>query len=94
MEGSNFTSKMFTKELKNSLKFLEMFALLLMIWPLCLIECNWNPTHNHLVHKRTLKHLAKLAKWLSCVVSTYLYGAFDRMSITVDLTVLSLMEML
>ena len=36
-------------------------------------------THNHLVHKRTLNCLAKLAKWLSCVVSTYLYGAFDCM---------------
>ena len=40
-------------------------------------DCNWIRTHNHLVHKRTLNHLAKLAKWLSCVVSTYLYGAFD-----------------
>ena len=29
--------------------------------------------HNHLVHKRTLNHFAKLAKWLTCVVSTYLY---------------------
>ena len=27
------------------------------------------------VCKRTLNHLAKLAKWLSCVVSTYLYKA-------------------
>ena len=27
-------------------------------------------THNHLVCKQTLKHLAKLAKWLSFVVST------------------------
>ena len=36
---------------------------------------NWTRTHNHLVHKRTLNHLAKLARWLSCVVSTYLYGA-------------------
>ena len=36
-------------------------------------------THNLLVRKRTLNHLAKLAKWLSCVVSTYLYGAFDGM---------------
>ena len=36
-------------------------------------------THNHLVRKRTLNHLAKLAKWLSCVVSTYLYCAFDCM---------------
>ena len=40
---------------------------------------NWIRTHNHLVHKRTLNHLAKLVKWLSCVVSTYLYGAFDCM---------------
>ena len=33
--------------------------------------------HNHLLSKRTLNHLTKLAKWLSCVVSTNLYGAFD-----------------
>ena len=31
--------------------------------------------HNHLVRKPTLNHLAKLVKWVSCVVSTYLYGA-------------------
>ena len=33
-----------------------------------IIDCNWTRTHNHLVHKRTLDHLAKLAslaKWLS-----------------------------
>ena len=29
-----------------------------------------------LVRKRTLNHLVKLTNWLSCVVSTYLYGAF------------------
>ena len=34
-------------------------------------------THNHLVRKRSLIHLAKLAKWLICVVSTYLYGEFE-----------------
>ena len=34
-------------------------------------------THNHLVCKETLNHLAKLARWLSCVLSTYLYNAFD-----------------
>ena len=31
-------------------------------------DCNWTRTHNHLLHKRTLNHLAKLvslAKWLS-----------------------------
>ena len=31
-------------------------------------------THNHLVHKWTLNHLARLAKWLSCVVRAYLYS--------------------
>ena len=33
---------------------------------------NWdgNRTHNHLFCTQTLNHLAKLAKWLSCVVST------------------------
>ena len=36
-------------------------------------------THNHLVRKRTLNHLAKLVNWLSCVVNTYLYGACDCM---------------
>ena len=36
-------------------------------------------THKHLVCKRMLNHLAKLVKWLGCVVSTYLYGAFDSM---------------
>ena len=36
------------------------------IWSLS--DCNWARTHNHLVHKRTLNHLAKpagLAKWFS-----------------------------
>ena len=36
-------------------------------------------THNHLVGKQTLNHLAKLTIWLSYVVSTYLYVAFDCM---------------
>ena len=36
-------------------------------------------THNYLVRKRILNHLAKLVKWLSCVVSAHLYGAFDCM---------------
>ena len=39
------------------------------IWSLN--DCNWTRTHNHIVGKRTLNHLTKLAKWLSCV-STYL----------------------
>ena len=34
-------------------------------------------TYNHLVRKQTFNHLAKLAKWLNSVVSTYLYSAFD-----------------
>ena len=47
---------------------------LLLFWPL-----NGIWTHNHLICNRTINHLVKLAKWLSCVVSTYQYGAFDCM---------------
>ena len=46
------------------------------IWSLS--DCNGTQTHNHLVHKRTLNHLAKLAfyyKWLICVAITCLYCA-------------------
>ena len=39
------------------------------IWRLS--ESNRIQAHNHLVCKRTLNHLGKLAKWLSCVVRTY-----------------------
>ena len=42
-----------------------------------LCDCNWTGTRKDLLPKRTCKYLAKLAKWLSCVVSIYLYGAFD-----------------
>ena len=45
------------------------------IWSISDSNVIW--TYNHLVRKRTLDHLPKLVKWLSCVVSTYLYGAFD-----------------
>ena len=47
------------------------------IWSLS--DCNWTRTQDHLVCKWTLNHLAKLAKWLSCVLSTYLYCALDCM---------------
>ena len=42
------------------------------IW--CLGDCNGTQTHNHWVCKWTLNHLAKLTKWLSCFVSSYLNG--------------------
>ena len=45
------------------------------IWSLS--DSNVSRTHNHLICKRTLNHLAKITKWLSWVVSAYLYGAFD-----------------
>ena len=45
------------------------------IWSLS--NCNGTRTHNHLVRKRTLNHLDKLAKRLGCVVGTYLYSRFD-----------------
>ena len=61
-------------------KDLKLIANFLNYSEIIISDCNWNWTHiNHLVHKRTLNHLAKLAKWLSCVVSTYMYGAFDCM---------------
>ena len=44
------------------------------------LKFNWlqeDSNHKHLVPKQTLKHLAKLTKWFSWVVSTYMYGAFD-----------------
>ena len=47
------------------------------IWSLN--DSNEIQTHNLLVQKRTLNHLPKLTKRLSCVVITYLYGAFDCM---------------
>ena len=39
-------------------------------------------------HKRTINHLAKLAKSLSCVVRTYLYGALDCVLLSCYLRVL------
>ena len=47
------------------------------IWSLIDSTGIW--THDHLVLKRTLNYLAKVAKWLSCVLSTYLHGGFDCM---------------
>ena len=44
-------------------------------------------THNHLVHKRTLNYSANQAKWLSCVVSTYLHSAFDCMFLSCHIRV-------
>ena len=38
------------------------------IWRLS--NCNWTRTQNHLVRKRTLTHLASLAKWLSVRLRT------------------------
>ena len=55
------------------------------IWSLS--DCNWTQNHNHLVHKQTLNHLAKLTNWLSCVVSTYLYGAYDYMFLSCHIRV-------
>ena len=45
------------------------------IWSL--IDCIESQTHNHLLHKRSLNHLAKLTKWFTWDVSSYMYGAFE-----------------
>ena len=51
-------------------------------------ESNGIRTNNYLVLKRTLNNLVKLAKRLSCVVSTYLYGAFDCMLLSCHLQII------
>ena len=38
--------------------------------------------------KRTLNQLTKLVKWLSCIVSIYLYGAFDCVFLSCHICVL------
>ena len=53
-----------------------------------LSDYNQNWTHNHLARKQTLNHLTTLAKWLSCVLRTYLYGAFDCMFLSCHIRVL------
>ena len=42
------------------------------IWSLS--DCNWTLALNYLVCKQTFNYLAKLAKWLSSVLSSYLYA--------------------
>ena len=56
------------------------------IWSLS--GCHWTRTQNHLVRKWTFNHLAKLAKWLTCVLSPYLYDAFDCMFLSCHIHVL------
>ena len=54
------------------------------------LKFKWLQQHSnlqHLVPKRTLNHLAKLAKWLRIVMSTYLYGAFDCMLLSCHICV-------
>ena len=53
---------------------------------ICISDSNRIWAHNHLVHKRTLEHLPRLAKWLSCVVS-YLHGAFNYMLLSCQVSV-------
>ena len=48
-------------------------TLLFMYYSLSSLDC----CSSILFLLRTLDHLAKLAKWMSCVVITYLYGGFD-----------------
>ena len=46
-------------------------------------NCNRIPTHNHLVCKWPLNHLLQLTKWLCWVVTSYLYGVFDCIFLSV-----------
>ena len=53
-----------------------------------LSDCKKTETHNHLLCKQTLNHLAKMTKWLSYVVSNYLYGVFDSIFVLCHIHVL------
>ena len=53
------------------------------IWSLN--DWNGTQTHIHLACKWTLNHLAKLAKYMSCVGSTYLHGVFDSMLLSCNM---------
>ena len=47
------------------------------IW--ILSDCNGTPTHKPIFLRTTMNQLAKLTEWLSYVVRTYLYCAFNCM---------------
>ena len=51
-------------------------------------------TDSHLVRKPRLNHLAKLVKWLSRLLGTYLYGAFDYMLLSCHVRVSELIDTL
>ena len=55
------------------------------IWSLS--YCKGTRAHNRLVSKQTLNQLTKRTIWLSWIVSTYLYGAFDCMFFSCDVLV-------
>ena len=50
--------ELMSKKLSKYISFFDCFDKTLIV----LGDCNGTRTHNHLVHKRTLNHLAKLAK--------------------------------
>ena len=47
-------------------------------------DCNWTRTHNHLVHKRTLNHLAKPAK-VRVDSLWYAYVTWQKHTVTVNM---------
>ena len=70
----------------------------LLVWRrreiLNLIYCTWNRTQNDLGRKRLLNHLTKLTKWLSCVLSTYLYSEYNCISLSCHLRISELIHTL
>ena len=54
--------------------------------PTCGCDCNWTRTHNHLVHKWTLNHLAKLA--VLCLWTKWLWVPVQLQSLKVQISCL------
>ena len=71
----------------NEALSMNVFANMFVFGDSIISDYNWIRTQNRLVRKRTLNHLTKLAKWLSCVLSTYLYIAFDCMFFSCEVRV-------
>ena len=68
MSRNEALSALKASENKNNTRIEKIREEIKKLWHKFSNDCNWIRTHNHLVHKRTLNHLAKLvsqAKWLS-----------------------------
>ena len=87
------TTELKVEHMQNILGWLVCFTFLchpkhikLYSW-YCVSDRSRIQTNNHLCRTQTFNHLAKLAKRLSCVMSTFLYSSFDCMLLSCHIQV-------